>query len=72
MVLTAWSDGVGSNWAGFANLEDVGKLLGVPVELQVLALLGFGYPAGTVGRGRKNRKPLGEVAHRERFGEPFA
>ena len=71
MLLTAWADGVGSNWVGFHGLEAVKPLLGIPAELDVLAILPFGYPAQAIGRGKKNRKPLSEVAYRERFGQPF-
>lgn len=71
MVLTAWAEGVGSNWAGFGGLDAAGKLLGVAAAYDVLAVIPFGYPATSVGRGKKKRKPLGEVAHRERFGQPF-
>ena len=67
MLLTAWSDGVGGNWTGFVPMEGVGSLLGIPAELDVLAMLPLGYPAGAVGRGQKSRKPLDEVAHRERW-----
>jgi hypothetical protein len=38
----------------------------------VLAIVAFGYPARAVGNGKKRRKALSEVAHRERFGQPFA
>ncbi len=31
-----------------------------------------GYPVDPIGKGQKKRKPLGEVAHRERWGEAFA
>jgi nitroreductase len=72
MLLTAWSDGVGSNWAGFGPLEGVGDLLSIPAELDVLAVLPLGYPADTVGRGKKNRESLNQIAHRERWGRPFA
>jgi nitroreductase len=72
MVLAAWEDGVASNWAGFGGLDDVGALLGVPSNMSVLAVLPFGYPAQAAGRGRKQRKPLGEVASSERYGQPFA
>ncbi len=72
MMLTAWAEGVGSNWVGFGGLEQVKPLLAIPAELDVLAIVPFGYPASAVGRGKKERKPLGEVAHRERFGQPFA
>ena len=71
MILTAWEDGVGSNWAGFGGIDAAGKLVGLPAEFDVLAVIPFGYPASAVGRGKKNRKPLGEVASRERFGQPF-
>lgn len=71
MVLTAWAEGVGSNWAGFGGLDAVGKLVALPLDFDVLAVIPFGYPADAVGRGKKKRKPLGEVAHRERFGQPF-
>ena len=71
MMLTAWSEGVGSNWVGFMGMTDVKRLLGIPDELDVLAITPFGYPAKPVGKGRKNRKPLSEVAHLERFGQPF-
>lgn len=72
MILTAWAEGVGSNWVGFNNLAQVKPLLGIPDEIDVIAILPFGYPVNKLGKGRKNRKPLGQVAHRERFGEPFA
>lgn len=71
MLLTAWADGVGSNWVGFWGLEGVRELLGIPEDLDVLAILPFGYPATPVGKGVKKRKPLGEIASRERFGEPY-
>jgi nitroreductase len=71
MMLTAWSEGVGSNWVGFMGMTDVKRLLAIPDELDVLAIIPFGYPAKPLGKGRKNRKPLSEVAHLERFGQPF-
>lgn len=71
MMLTAWSEGIGSNWVGFRGMDDVEALLGVPDELDVLALLPFGYPASSRGKGQKRRKPLAEIASRERYGEPF-
>jgi nitroreductase len=71
MILTAWSDGVSSNWVGFQGLNEVKALLGIPEQLGLLAVLPFGYPAQATGQGKKQRKPLSEVAHRERFGQPF-
>ena len=71
MILTAWSEGVGSNWAGWLGMPKVNALLGIPEQMQVLSVLPFGYPAKAVGKGKKNRKPLAEVARRERFDKPF-
>ena len=70
MMLTAWAEGVGSNWVGFMVMTEVKPVLGIPDELDVLAIIPFGYPVKAVGKGRKNRKALSEVAHRERFGQP--
>lgn len=71
MLLTAWGEGVGSNWVGFGGLEPVKSLLDIPAGLDVLAILPFGYPARPVGRGKKQRKPLRDVAHLERYGRPL-
>jgi nitroreductase len=72
MLLAAWAEGVGSNWVGFGGLEGARAVLDVPADLEVLAILPFGYPARPVGRGKKQRKPLAAVAHLERYGRPFA
>jgi nitroreductase len=70
MVLTAWAEGVGSNWVGFGGLEAVNALLHIPADLETLAIIPFGYPADAVGRGKKKRKPRAEVVYREQFGQP--
>lgn len=72
MILAAWSRGIGSNWVGFQGLDAVKPLLGIPDDVNVLAIVPFGYPAQTHNAGKKKRKSLGEVAHSERFGQPFA
>jgi nitroreductase len=71
MILTAWAHGIGSNWVGFANLKQINPVLGIPEGIEVLAVIPFGYPVATLGKGRKKRKPLGEVVHRERWNQPF-
>ncbi len=63
---------MGGNWVGFGGLDDVKPVLGIPEELDLLAILPLGYPAAEVGRGKKERKPLTEVVSRERYGQPFA
>jgi len=73
MVLTAWSEGVGSNWVGFdGTLNDVNAELGLPDNVQLVGILPFGYPEKKLGKGKKNRKPFGEVVYKERFGTPYA
>jgi len=72
MMLTAWSEGVGSNWVGFVGMSEAKSLLGVPAEFDLLAIVPFGYPVNPAGRGKKKRTPLSQVASRERFGKPFS
>jgi nitroreductase len=71
MILTAWADGVGSNWVGFRGLDEVKSMLRIPDELEILAIIPFGYPARRIGKGKKKRKSISEVVHRERFGQSF-
>jgi len=68
MILTAWSEGIGSVWAGWLGMPEVNKLLGVPDDHDVLAVVPFGYPAKAVGKGKKKRKPASEVVYHEKFG----
>ena len=71
MVITAWSDGVGSNWAGWVGMENVRREFGLPDSYDVLAVVPLGYPQRKV-IGKKRRKPIREVVSAERFGTPFA
>jgi nitroreductase len=71
MILTAWAQGVGSNWVGFDNLKQINPLLGIPEGIEILAIVPFGYPATSLGKGQKKRKPLSQVAHRERWDQSF-
>jgi nitroreductase len=72
MILDAWSRGIGSNWVGFHGFDAVKPLLSIPDDLDVLAIVPFGYPVQPTGAGKKIRKPLGEIAFHERYGQPFA
>lgn|SRR5258708_7536678 len=72
MILTAWAEGVASNWAGFGGIDDVRHSVGLAESYDVLAVVPFGYPARPVGKGKKNRKPLSAVASMERYGAPFS
>lgn len=71
MILTAWSEGVGSNWTGFFGMEEAHGILNIPEHLDVFAIIPFGYPTYDIGEGIKDRKPRGEVVDLETFGQPF-
>lgn len=71
MVLAAWVRGVGSNWVGFSDmLTEINPILGIPEDLDVVAVLPFGYPADeSLGKGIKKRKPLEEIVHWGSWGQ---
>ena len=61
MVLAAEVQDVGSCWVGDFNEEEVKKLLGIPKEAKVVALLPMGIPDEQPGP--KTKKPLDEIVH---------
>ena len=69
MVLTAWDEGIGSNWVGFMGPEAVKPVLGIPDDRDLLAIVPFGYPDQATGKGSKNRKPVDQVVFYEQFGQ---
>lgn len=71
MILTAWADGVGSNWTGGGGLDAVRDEFGLPETYDVLAVVPLGYPRRRV-LGKKKRKPFDQVISLERFGTPLA
>lgn len=71
MILTAWADGVASNWTGFTGMREVAEQVGLPDDYEVIAVIPFGYPRHAIGRGRKNRKEAGEVISEGRYGNPY-
>jgi len=71
MILTAWSEGISSNWVGFNNMGDINPVLGIPASIKILAILPFGYAVEAKGKGIKKRKPLSEIAHKEHWDQPY-
>ncbi len=71
MILTAWGEGVASNWTGFGGMDAVREEFGIPDTYDVLAVVPFGYPKRKVV-GKKKRKPFDQVVSAERFGSPLA
>jgi nitroreductase len=71
MQLAAWNYGVSSRiFTGF-NKELMQKDFGLPPNLSLTVVVGFGYPAKRV-IGRKNRLPLNEIAFEDRYGQKLA
>lgn len=69
MQFRAWADGVGS-CLYTVDQPEVDEFLGIPADLELTAVLGFGYPRFEFSelKGEKDRKPLGEIAFGEKFG----
>jgi|TARA_B100000749_G_scaffold151820_1_gene116623 nitroreductase len=74
MELMAWSQGVGTCFAGVrdpAQQVAVKELLGIAEEMELITVLPFGYRAEGPRKKGTPRKPMEEIAHRERFGQPY-
>lgn len=71
MILTAWEEGIGSNWVGFYGLDEAKEYLGIPDELELLAIIPFGYSDVISYEGQKDRKPFSEVVHKGRYGQNY-
>ena len=70
MQLTAWDSGVTSRiYTGFKQ-QEMRRDFGVPENLNTTVVVGFGYPLKKI-LGRKDRKPLSELAFLERYGAPL-
>ncbi|MFB6266388.1 MAG: nitroreductase family protein [Halodesulfurarchaeum sp.] len=73
MQLVGWERGVGSCiYTGYDEGE-MREFLDLPDSLAVTLVAGFGYPTEPVGSfaGRKDRRPLSEVVHDGRYGNPW-
>jgi nitroreductase len=67
MVLAAWDLGIGACWVTNFYEDGVKDLLGAPQRMKLLTVLPFGYSAEPKTSRKKNRKPLEEIVHYERF-----
>ena len=74
MELMAWSQSVGTCFSAVrdpAQQVAVKELLGIAEEMELITILPFGYRAeGPRSKGTP-RKPMEEIAHREKFGQPY-
>ncbi len=67
MQLTAWDHGVATGLYTGIRQADMRRDFGIPEELNAAIVVAFGYPRRKL-LGRKNRRPLSEVAFLERYG----
>jgi nitroreductase len=70
MEVAAWNYGIGSGVFTGIKAKELRDDFGIPDGLNPAIVVGFGYPMRKL-RGRKNRKPLSEVAFLEKFGSPL-
>jgi nitroreductase len=68
MVLTAWSNELGSCWIGRIDTGGLMKFLNIPDNLHILTVLPFGYFDQRQAASAKNRRPPAEVFHLDTFG----
>ncbi len=45
LMLQAWELGIGSCWVGYFDLEQVKKVMGLPDNEKLVAILPIGYPS---------------------------
>lgn len=73
MELFAWSHGVGGCVAGIRGEENdqVKEILEIPEDKELITVMAFGYPSEAAKARSKQRRPLSEIAHSERFGQSY-
>lgn len=71
MLLVAWAEGVGTCWVGGFDRDKVKELLDIPQDMQLITIMPYGYPKEEAQRLKKRRKPLEQIAYRERFGVKY-
>jgi len=66
MALQAFAEGLGTCWIGAFSQEEAKKILEIPEEYKIVALMPLGYPADSPGP--KDRKNLDELVSYEKYG----
>jgi nitroreductase len=75
MVLTAVSEGLGTCWVGSFNEDEVRRMLKIPDNYRIVALLAIGYPREKFDLTEKalhlirRRKKIEEIVSFEEFGK---
>jgi len=71
MQLAAWNYGVASGVYTGIDRRALARDFGIPEELNPSAVVAFGYPVKKI-IGKKNRKPLSELAFQDKYGKKLA
>ncbi len=65
MVIAAWVLDIGSCWIGDFKEEEVKRLLNIPEDWKIVAVVTFGYPAEKPGS--RPKKPIDEIVSYNKF-----
>ncbi|MDR4491610.1 MAG: nitroreductase family protein [Candidatus Nitrosocosmicus sp.] len=68
LQLSAWDNGVGSGIYTGINNDKMRSDFKIPSNLNISAVLGFGFPTKPITGKRKNRKSLNELTFNEIYG----
>ena len=68
MQLAAWNRGVASGLFTGVREKELRNDFGIPRELNITIIVGFGYPARKLTGKKKDRVPLGELVSYGRYG----
>jgi nitroreductase len=73
MLLAARAMGIGAITTNLTRLMDheVREILGYPTHVETVSMIALGTPRAPSKFGTTTRHPVAEVAHSERWGEPF-
>ncbi|MBI3397967.1 MAG: nitroreductase family protein [Deltaproteobacteria bacterium] len=63
MIGAATAEGLGTCWIAAIEPAKVREILGIPVNIEVVALIAVGYPKSPLVKEEKNRKPLEGIIH---------
>lgn len=67
MIAAATAEGIGTCWIAAFDPVKVKTILGIPDDIEVVALIAMGYPRTPLVREEKTRKPLEEIIHYGRW-----
>lgn len=71
MQLAAWNNGVASGIFTGVKADKLRSDFGIPREMSITLIVGFGYPAGKLSGRKKDRMPLSELVYYGKYGNPM-